>query len=161
MTDKRNRWLDDKAKHISVHQRTTLFARTLSELKAKCDEYGGHGEAAVAEAQWGAITAWLMGLHNAGPDILTNPMPVAWEAVSLLRDDDRVRLGWPHHAGKQFVSLLPRLSPESADEARKVAAETHADWDRAGRPHLTPESIKREQSYIAAYIRNSEKEKGL
>jgi hypothetical protein len=129
-----------RSRYVRVH----LFAQTLDDLREKCRE---HGEAAVAEARWGAITVWLM---KEGYEQF--PGAAISVAVNLLRDDDRERLGYPHHAGKPIASRLPFLSPDTQAEARRLAAEARAAWERAGSPYLTPKRITDEHQYIQACI---------
>lgn len=108
----------------------------------------GHGPAAVAAARWGAVSTWLMW----SPEGLSNPVPVATLAVDLCQQEDRVRLGYPALTGIPFISTLSGYSTEAQQEARLVAADTVADWKRAGSPHLLP-SMERTQKYIHAYNR--------
>ncbi len=125
--------------------RYSLWATSLEELATRC---GPHGEAAVQDALWGCVSVWLM--H--GPDAarLTNPRAVATTAVFLCQTADRVRLGYPSLSGNGFDDRLASLSPDAQGEARLVAAETLADWERADRPGLSSDTIKRTQQYIQA-----------
>lgn len=124
----------------------SIYPRTLGELRTHSRDYA---DAAVADALWATVTAWLMnGPHEMD---LSNPTAVANLAVSMVRENDMVRLGWPHHAGKEWP--LPRLSvlsPDVREEAERVAAETLADWKKAGRPHLGADRVKTTYQYLTA-----------
>lgn len=122
---------------------------TLTELREACEPFGA---SAVADARWGALTAWLMWGPPAG--LLTNPIAVVNVATNFCRDHDRITQGLPNLSGKPFVSRLPTVSLEAQGEARLVVAETFADWERAGWPHL-PNAIKYTHRYIAAYVRQN------
>ena len=125
--------------------RFSFYATTLDELRDKC---GPHGDAAVQEALWSVVATWLMNDPEAG--CLTNPMLVASTALTLVQISDRVRLGYPSGiAGKPHTDRLPILSPDVQAEARLVASETMADWERAGRPGITSERIKHIHQFVA------------
>jgi hypothetical protein len=91
---------------------------------------------------------------------LSNPLDVTLLAVRLVHEWERVRFGWPSHDGKDWpLPALDKLNPEVRPEALVVAAETLSDWRAAGRPHLTPERIKRvyqslvsSAPFIAKYV---------
>lgn len=126
--------------------RYSYYATTLDELRDKC---GPHGDAAVQEAVWAAIATWLMNDPEAG--CLTNPNRVASTAVTLVQISDRARLDYPSGiAGTPHDDRLPAMSPDVQAEARLVATETMADWERAGRPGITPERIKQIHQFVAA-----------
>ncbi|MFK4794784.1 hypothetical protein [Sphingobium sp. ZW T5_29] len=112
----------------------TIFPRTLAELR----EFGrDFGDAAVAEARWSAITIWLMkGEPSAG---LSNPRRVTLAAVHMAQEHDRYHLGWPCWKGEEAsraTPVLDGLSPDCQREAKLVAAETLADWERVGCPWM-------------------------
>jgi len=101
----------------------------------------GYGDAAVAEARWGAVSAWFMDVPKPGE--LSNPRQRAWEAADMMRQHQRYHLRWPRIGGKQWPApALDGLDPASRQEAERVAAETLADWERAGCPRLSAHSIK-------------------
>lgn len=114
------------------------WPRTLDELRQMSRSYG---EAAVAEARWGAVSTWFIGVPK--PDELSNPQEQAWEAAEMMRQHQRYHLRWPRSGGKQWPApALDGLDPVSRQEAERVAAETLADWERAGCPRLSAHSIK-------------------
>lgn len=123
------------------------YPTTLDQLR---DRLGTYGEAAVAEARWSAIIGWLMklpaGAEEAGT--ITNPYRVCSTAVNLMRDHDRAVLGYPHHTRDNFASPLPQLSEASVTEARQVADETVADWQRADGPGLPRDRIGAIYQYV-------------
>lgn len=128
--------------------RHNLFATTLEELRIKC---GPNGDAAVQEAQWSIIMAWLMrDVCGDGP-ALSNPYRVATMSVMLVQDSDRVRLSYPlSNISKPHDNRLAALSPDSQAEARLVAVETMADWERAGRPGITATRLRAVQQFVLA-----------
>jgi hypothetical protein len=114
----------------------SLYPRTLDELRTMSR---GYGEAAVAEARWCAVGLWLMKAYPS----LANPYPVAQTAIEMMREHDRYHLGWPHHDGKAWPTpVLDGLSLDCQREARLVAAETYADWQKAGSPWIDARHIK-------------------
>jgi hypothetical protein len=126
--------------------RYRMFSTTLDQLRADCGE---HGEVAVRDALWGAVSTWL--LHGPDYGALTNPMRVAIVSVILCRDHDRLRLNFPLSASSEAITdVLPSLSPDAQAEARLVAAETFADWERAGRPGITSKRMRSAHQYIMA-----------
>lgn len=126
--------------------RHNLYASTLEELRDKC---GPHGDAAVQEVLWWAVSGWLMRDLSIGDPLLSNPMRVAVTSVVLVQTSDRVRLGYPSGIdGKPHDDRLPALSPDSQAEARLVASETMADWERAGRPGITADRIRAVQQFV-------------
>jgi hypothetical protein len=123
---------------------------TLEELR---DRLGELGDAAVAETKWRAISVWLMRMPaDPDPAVLSNLVRVAGSATTLMAEHDRAQLGYPHHAGSKFSSPLPYLSEGSAAEARRVADETVAEWERAGRPHLDHARIASTFQYVHACL---------
>lgn len=92
-------------------------------------------------------------MNSPSEGALTNPMQVASLSVLLCCDHDRVRLGYPHYIdGKSHNDPLASLSPGVQAEARLVAAETFADWERAGGVGITNDRLKRMQQYIQAWV---------
>jgi hypothetical protein len=74
---------------------------------------------------------------------LTNPVRVALVAVHMVQEHDRTRLGWPRHDGKQWnPPALDFLSSDVRQEAKRVAAETLADWERCGEAFMGWNKIK-------------------
>lgn len=131
----------------TAHVHISLYPRTLDELGQMSREFG---VAAVAEARWTAITLWFMKEYPS-PSGLRNPLPVASEAVLLIREHDRLHLGWPRHNGANPATpVLDGLSLASRQEARLVAAETLADWEAAGSPYLQGHHIKAAYQYLVA-----------
>ncbi|HEX7820502.1 MAG TPA: hypothetical protein VF463_07765 [Sphingobium sp.] len=125
----------------------SLYPRTLDELGQMSRSFGA---AAVAEAQWTAITLWFMKEYPS-PSGLRNPLPVADEAVCLIREHDRLHLGWPrHHGGDPATPVFDGLSLASRQEAMLVATETLADWEAAGSPYLHGHHIKAAYQYLVA-----------
>lgn len=137
--DKKGAWYD--AKFPSPYR--GLFPQTLDALGAMC---GVYGLAAIAAAQWAAVSGYLMKDGK-----LTNPTAVAMVAVQYCRSDDRARLGYPDWQGRKVTSAFPDLSRQSQCEARLVADETLADWRAAGSPYL-PRHIRQTYQYIQSCI---------
>ncbi|QDC36472.1 hypothetical protein [Sphingobium fuliginis] len=114
------------------------WPRTLDELRQMSRSYG---EAAVAEARWGAVSVWFM--DGPKPDELSNSREQAWDAADMVRQHQRYHLRWPRAGGKQWPApALDGLDPVSRQAAERIAAETLADWERAGCPRLSAHSIK-------------------
>jgi len=115
-----------------------LFPRTLNELRKYSREFG---RAAARDAEWSCVTVWLM--NDPPEEALRNPAPVVRTAVLMVRAYDRYRFEYPRHDGSEPTPpALDRLSPDTRQEALRVAAETLADWRNAGRGHLEPQRIK-------------------
>lgn len=128
----------DGSRYIPV----TIWPRTLADLRLLGRDFG---EAAVAEARWGAIGVWFLN----GEEVLRNPSAVAFEAMRLMHGRDRHYMGWPRHDGLPWpMPALDGLSLESRQEAERVAAETLADWQAAGEPYLTPWRIKQTYQFL-------------
>lgn len=124
----------DGTKYVHV----SLYPRTLNELRKYSREFG---RAVARDAEWSCLTVWLM--NNPDETELTNPPPVVRTVVLMMRDYDRFRFEYPSHDGKGRTSpALDRLSPDTRQEALRVAVETVMDWRNAGRPFLTPQRIK-------------------
>jgi hypothetical protein len=123
------------------------YAQTLDQLRVKCGE---HGDAAVADAEWASIYRWLSKSDYDGNRNLSNPLPVVEAVTFMMREHDRARLNYPHRTGRASRLALNDLTPESRAEAELVAAETLADWEKAGKPGLTRTGIKKVQSYFRA-----------
>jgi hypothetical protein len=127
-----------KARDGTAYVHINLFPRTLDELRKQCREFG---DAAVADLKWHCVLTWLM--NQPHETDLTNPYRVAQTAVLLVRDQDRVRLGYPRHDGRSWdAPFLDALSPELREEAERTAAETRCDWAKAGRQYLGERAIR-------------------
>jgi hypothetical protein len=88
-------------------------------------------------------------MNGPAESALTNANSVASLSVRLVQDSDRIRLGWPRHDGKEWPpAALEYLSPDVREEAEIVAAETLADWRKAGRPHLGSDRFKATYQYL-------------
>lgn len=82
----------------------------------------------------------------------------------MVREHDRIRLGWPRHDGKPWdTPKLHFLSPDVREEAELVAAETFSDWERAGKPYMGRDTIKSTYkalvacpAFIACYVRTND-----
>jgi hypothetical protein len=67
----------------------------------------------------------------------------------MVRDHDRIRLGWPHHEGKEWNSAaFDFLSPDVRHEATLVAAEALSDWESAGKPYMGQRKLKSIYQYV-------------
>jgi hypothetical protein len=128
-----------------------FYAVTIEALRAKC---GSHGEAAVADVEWGAVCRWLLNDETDGVDRLGKPKRAVNAAIAMAREHDRARLGYPHWRADAFRLALNGLSPTAKNEIAKIIAETRANWENAGRPGLTAQSIKATQQYINALQAN-------
>lgn len=101
---------------------------------------GRYADAAKAEAQWIAITAWL---KQATAAALPNPINLTRSVVELVQEADRVRLGFPSPDGIPFaLPALHDLKTETQRAVGEVATETLEAWEAAGRPGLTHHIIK-------------------
>lgn len=125
--------------------RHPYYAETLEQLAEKC---GPDAEAALANVHWSAICTWLM--HAPAKGALSNPMVAAIRSVGLARDHDRSRLCYPDHTGRRHRCPFADQTPEAKADALRLAAETRADWEKAGKPHLTRDRLKSEQQYVHA-----------
>ncbi len=111
---------------------------------------GPYAEAAGVQAVWGAVSRWLMWQSN--NDALSNAIKVASVALVLCVESDAWRLGYPNLSGERDTPVLHTLTLEAHEEARRVGAETIADWERAGSPHLMT-AIEYIHKYIHACMR--------
>lgn len=129
----------------------SLSPLTLDELR----ERFGDGAAYMARAS--AIRLWMMNLgasaHEDGT--IANAYRVAAVACDLVSEDELSRLGYPRSNGRPYTSSLSALSTESQAEARRVAAETEADWERAGTPGMNRDRFKGIASYLLAVRANA------
>lgn len=91
---------------------------------------------------------WLM--HAPSEGALINPPLAAIASVSMMRDHDRVRLGYPHHTGGRFVDPLASLPADSLHRTRRAAEQTRLDWEQAGRLGLNRNRLKATQQYVVA-----------
>jgi len=123
----------DGTKYVHV----SLYPRTLNELR-KYSRY--FGRAVARDAEWSCVTVWLM---NQPDDAFSSPRSVVQTVVLMMREYDRCRFEYPRDDGSvPPPPALDRLSPDTRQEALRVAAETLLDWRRAGRPGLAPHRIK-------------------
>lgn len=125
----------------SRYVRVSIYPQTRDELRKLGHEYG---EAVVRELDWSCVIVWLMN----GPEEvdLSNPLGVAITAVNLCRGGDNVRNALPTHDGSDWPPpALDYLSTEMRDVAVQIAAETLADWRKAGSPYFGLTRLK--QSY--------------
>ena len=99
------------------------------------DACGPYAEAAKAEAQWIAISAWL----SKRPQ-LPNDLSLTRTVIELIQDADRCRLGYPGHPYR--TPALSDLPPKLQREAEEVAAETVVAWVKANRPCLSAYIIR-------------------
>lgn len=121
---------------------------TLETLDTSCGPYTA---AAKAEAQWGAIANWLAGMSRDAD--LPNPVSLTRSVVELVREADRVRLGFPSGDGKPFSHpALHGLKLEIQRAATAIAAETLKAWNEAGCPCLTVATIRSIERYVKARI---------
>jgi len=113
------------------------WPRTLEELKDRCLEYG---VAAFIECQWMCVERWLWGATD--PEGITS-LDETRSSVSLIRAYERVLLGFPPLAEQPSRDpIYYRLSHEEQQKAQRLADAARLSWDRAGRPHLTPDRTK-------------------
>jgi hypothetical protein len=134
--DARPHWATarDGSKYVHV----SLYPRTLNELRKYSRVFG---RAVARDAEWSCVTAWLMSSPAEGA--LTNRYPVVQTVVLMMRDYDRYRFEYPRQDGSEAPApALDQLSPDTRQEAMRVATETLMDWRNAGRPYLTPQRIK-------------------
>ena len=125
-TDRRKPWLAPRGE----------YAQSLDQLR---ERLGTLGEAAVAEARWGALSLAMM-WAPIGP----YPSEVANEAVMLCRAHDRARLDYPD-ARPGFVPADPLASMQSAERTRiiETGKALLEAWDSGGSPRLTAARIMR------------------
>lgn len=121
---------------------TFYLATTLDELRHACRP---HGEAMVQEAIWRAVEKWLHRDWDCCE--LSNSPEVAGVAVSLCRENMRARLRYPTKDRRPWPDTLSKMSAQSQTEARLIGDKTIKDWERAGRPFLSPAEIKWAHSY--------------
>ena len=155
--DARPHWATgrDGSRYVIVR----LYPRSLNELRKYSRLFG---RAVARDAEWSCVTAWLM--SDPAEVALSNPFPVVRTVVLMMREYDRYRFEYPRHDGSEPpLPALDRLSPDTRQEALRVAAETLLDWRNAGRPYLTPQRIKSAYqnliatpAFIAKYIKEQE-----
>lgn len=128
-----------------------VVPKTLDDLLQRA---GPYADATRTHLAWGAITTWLMNgeadkaLAGAGL-----PTRVASLSVFLTRAAEEREAGWPNLTGLTGTPALYGYSQPSQSEARRSAAEVHALWVAAGRPHLDAKRIQWAFQYLVACIR--------
>lgn len=123
------------------------LAESLEDIRLLCGDYG---DCAEVEARFDAVAAALS--TGALPTLPASP-EVVRVSIDLCREEVRHDAGLPPPEGPRTRPIIRRISPESQDEARRVAADAVREWDRAGRPCLTPERVTRAHQFILACVR--------
>lgn len=109
-----------------------------------------HGEAAVLYARASSALRWLM---DDVADKLDCSRAVAIEAVGLLREEILRFEELPKPDGQPWPGIYHRISNESQDEARSVAASVFRAWIDAGKPYHTEARIADAHQYVLACVR--------
>ena len=130
-----------------------LYARTLDELRDKLGEYG---DAAAAQARWGAIGVWMMRAEINDPRPKCHPGEIAAIALRVCRSLDTAKL-WALRS-PPANPVLHDHSPECIREAQLIGAEMAAEWELAGSPHLGPRDIKHTQQLAQSLIAQAKKD---
>jgi hypothetical protein len=133
---------------------TKYYAETLEDLAIKLGE---HGPAAVSATRWSSVIVWMMKMPWPRDGILSNPYPLASKAVSLVQRHEMASLGYPHHAGEEFVSPMDDLPAFAWQGIMSAALETMTDWEQAGYPYLTLDRIKSTQQYVQSCVYHARK----
>lgn len=77
---------------------------------------------------------------------------VASLSVHLVIEAQKHETGWPNLSGKIVTPALYGYSPDSQCEARLVAADVYAAWEKAGRPHVDVRCCKDAYRYLLACV---------
>ncbi len=143
--------LPDKSQWVprpgSRYHPASLYPRTLDELRQRA---GAKAGAAVSELIWDAVGVWLMKSY---PDRkrLKHDYADASDAVRMIREEDRYRLGWPRHDGKQPATpALHGLTADRRREVKAIAEDTRAAWEVAGCPYADADRITRTYQNLMA-----------
>lgn len=126
-----------------------LHSSTVEDLRIACGRYG---DAAVEEARWSAANIWIMRLEDR--TLLRHPMSTASKALALCCADRRARDGFPSLTPVQKAALNDQPT-ENLSALWEVAADTLADWDRAGCPGLA-EAVQDTRLFIVAVERQAQ-----
>lgn len=115
---------------------------------------GPYGEAAKAHLEWSGVSLWLM---KVSPNPALAAALITEEAASLsvllTRKAVEHEAGWPSLSDKPVPPALYDLPEDAQRIARRMAAEVHALWEAAGRPHLGAKDCKFAFQYLAVAIR--------
>ena len=79
------------------------------------------------------------------------------QSIQWVRDDDRVRLSMPTSVRKPWTSSLPQFDADDQAYIRSAAAEVMHDWEQAGRPFLTPDTIAHQHKLTLSALRYTER----
>ncbi|ODP36201.1 hypothetical protein [Sphingomonas turrisvirgatae] len=88
---------------------------------------------------------------------MSAPADVAMLSAKLAMDALYAAAGLPLPTGRPRLDLLPRLSPESQDEARRALHGISAEWNAAGRPYLNGERIAKTYTYTKSCMNKKER----
>lgn len=129
----------------------TVDPTTLDDLMQRA---GPYADAAKAYVEWSAVTSWMMkGDANAALAAAFIPGAAANLSVFLASKAIEHEAGWPSLSDNPVPPALYDLPEDAQQIARRMAAEVHALWEAAGRPHLTPDCFKDAYAYLIACIR--------
>lgn len=106
-----------------------------------------YGDAAVRRACWHAVTTWA--LFNATTGLLTHGYTASSDAIRLCANEDEA-LSFPVFNTSGTPPALPLMPQDEQDRIRTVAAETQADWERAGSPCMV-RAIEHSHGHVLAY----------
>lgn len=106
-----------------------------------------YGDAAVRRACFSAVTTWA--LFNAITGLLTHGYTASSDAIRLCSKEDEA-LGFPDFNISGMPPALPLMPQDEQDRIRTVAADTKADWVKAGSPGMV-RAIKQSHGHVLAY----------
>ena len=127
---------------------------TVSDLMKRA---GPLADAVKSYVEWGAVSTWQMkGSGDYENAIAAADLSgrVASLSVVLTSEAQRHEAGWPVLSGMAVTPALYGYSTEAQCEARQVAADVHALWEQAGRPHIDAARCKDAYRYLVACVRS-------
>jgi len=125
---------------------------TLPDLMKRA---GPYGNAAKAYVEYGAVTAWHMsGQADEALAAALIPGEAASLSILLTRQAVEHEAGWPQLSDRAATPALYDLPDDAQGIARRMAAEVHALWEVAGRPHLNIRRFKDAHRFLVACVRS-------
>lgn len=106
-----------------------------------------YGDAAVRRACFSAVTTWV--LFNAITGLLTHGYAASSDAIRLCSKEDEAQ-SFPEFSTSGMPPALSLMPPDEQDRIRAVAADTRADWEKAGSPGMV-RAIEHSHGHVLAY----------
>jgi len=117
---------------------------------------GPYADATRTHVEWGAVSTWLMKAEaDKALEAAGLPSAAAINAVFHTRAAEEQEAGWPCLSGRAVSPVLYGLPADLQSKVRGMAAEVHALWEAAGRPHFNAPRFKDAYRYLVACVRKA------